>query len=233
MQLLLSSAALPDASLENLEDAAQRRSLRGLELVLEAGHAHGLDAARELRPVGHEVDDRTATPSPVRWVLAPSRAGTGEVLYWGHRAHILRAGLIVKQPVAEVPPGVRTALLHTTDVEEASRAAVWAERNGAYTCWEVNVGRLEADVLYDVLEVTGPHLVHVRLLGAGPESQQEEADVSGRGALFSQLALQGYGGSIALAPSAPERTALWHAWLLEQRGWGCGTAARKKAARAP
>ena len=99
-----------------------------------------------------------------------------------------------------------------------------------HTCWEVSPGILDTDRITGVLEATRPTLAHVRLPGSGPEADAPEH--AGAGALLARLALAGYAGTISLVPSPGVDLALWRRWLLQQRGWGCGTAAEKQARRA-
>lgn len=66
-------------------------------------------------------------------------------------------------------------------------------------------------------------LVHIRLLGAGPESAMHEG--RGVGDLMARLALSGFGGMVILAPSSPRFHVAWAIWLGRRRGWGCGSRA--------
>lgn len=232
MQLTLSNTALPGASLDDLRRAARRRSLQGLELVLGAGDGPPLGTACEGGQGEHPPSDLQEKEFPIRWLVMPPEVAVSELLYWGGRAHLMRAGLVIRRPADESLAGVPLALLHGTDPEAAQQAAAWARLHGGHTCWEVALEEHDPHEMEDVLNASGPHLAHVRLLGGGPESQQEAAGTGGRGALFSQLALRGYAGTIALAPSGPGREEAWRTWLFDRRGWGCGTAAQKKAARA-
>lgn len=231
MQLVLSSAALPGGRIDDLRRAAQRRDLEGLELVLGAEHRREIEAAP-----GGDRDERTANElsngePPVRWVLIEETPSVVDVLYWSRRAHLLDAGLLLRNAVPESPLGVPVALLHPTDRAAAQRAAVWAEIHDAHTCWEVALDQCDPDRIADVLEVTAPRLAHVRLLGAGPEAQNSAPGTTGTGAVFRELALQGYSGTVALVPSEGGSPEDWHRWLFDERGWGCNTAAEKKAAR--
>lgn len=230
MQLILSSAALPDGGLDDLRRAARRRELNGLELLLGAGHGHEVEASCELGGEESDVRDGRGEP-PVQWILIEQTPSVVDVLYWSRRAHLLDAGLLLRNAVPESPLGVPVALLHSTDRAAAQRAAAWAEIHDAHTCWEVVLDRCDPDQIADVLEVTAPRLAHVRLLGAGPEAQNSAPGTTGTGAVFRELALQGYSGTVALAPSEGGSLEDWHRWLFDERGWGCNTAAEKKAAR--
>jgi hypothetical protein len=232
MQLALSSAALPDASIATLRRAAQRRDLNALELVLGAGHAHGIGTPSKSPP----SVDRRAIPTrgespPVQWLLASKRPTITDLLYWARQASLLDAGLLLRNTITETPLGLPLALDHGTDLEEAQQAAAWARMHDAKTCWTVELGRRDEEQFTDVLDATAPTLAHVRLIGAGPETQSAAPGTAGTGAVLKELALNGYSGTVALTPSADGSTAEWQEWLLEGRGWGCGTAAQKKAAR--
>ena len=134
-------------------------------------------------------------------------------------------GLLLPVPETNPPSGGRLALVHETDPEAAVAAVRWAERHGAETCWEVTPGAHPPEVLEAVFDITAGRLAHVRLLGAGPESQASEA--TGAHPLWRAFALNGYTGTVALAPSAEADLATWRRWLFETRGWGCNTAAEK------
>lgn len=241
MKLLLSSDAWPGASLEALRAAARQRSLAGLELTLGAGHHHGADASP--LAIGHEegLDGAAADPPIAAWLLLPGGAPPAERTTWLQAARRLRASVLLRSPAPEHraapehPAVVRTALVHGSDLEAVRRAVRWAEEHDAQTAWEVRTADFDPDRWASVLDATGAHLAHVRLLGAGPEAEAgaARADPSdGTGWLLGRLALRGYGGTVALAPSSPEHLAAWERWLRRGRGWGCGTAAEKAAARA-
>lgn len=232
MQLALSSAAVPDASIDTLRSAARRRDLKALELVLGAGHGHGIGTPS--KPGGRAMTDAVppqAGEPPVQWLLTSGAPSVTDVLYWGRQASLLDAGLLLRGTVLESPLGLPLALVHETDLQEAQRAAAWARMHDAKTCWTVRLGQRESDQFAEVLDVTASTLAHVRLLGAGPEAQSAGSDRLGTGAVLKELALKGYSGTVALAPSARGATADWREWLFEERGWGCNTAAKKKDAR--
>ena len=228
MQMILSSAALPDESLDMLRRGTRRRDLAGLELVLGAG----LDPSGQLGPdAAAKAAPEPGTP-PVRWVLGPDGAGDAEVMYWGQQAHLLDAGLLLRHPVSASPVGVPLAVLHGTDPTEAQRAAAWARMHGASTGWTVRLHQDDPDELSSTLDVTAPALAHVRLMGAGPEAQSAAPGTTATGTVLKELALRGYDGTVALAPSPDGSTDAWRRWLFEERGWGCNTVAKKKEERA-
>lgn len=231
MRLTLTSAALPEAPLDRLRRAARRRDLEALEVVVGAGHAHGVEAACEVGPEDAGASLIESEGPPIRWLLMEGAPSVAEILYSGRQAALLEAGLLLRDAVPESPLGLPIGLVHGTDPEAAQKAAAWARMHDANTCWEVALGRRDPESVADVLDATAPTLAHVRLLGAGPETQSEVPGTTGTGAVLKELALHGYSGTVALAPSAEGSLEAWRKWLFEGRGWGCGTAAQKKAER--
>lgn len=232
MQLVLSSTALPDASIETLRRAARRRALGGLELVLGVGPVHEGAAARKGEPRDDaEVSTFQRGDPPVRWLLMKSSPTVTDLLYWERHASLIDAGLLLRGAVPESPLGVPVARMHGTDVQAAQRAAAWARMHDAKTGWEVDLGALEEEQIEAVLDVTAPTLAHIRVQGAGPEAQAESSGASRMGTLLKALTLRGYSGTIALAPSARGNEGAWREWLFDERGWGCNTAAKKKASK--
>lgn len=226
MKLCLSSDALPAGSLDELTRASRRRALDGLELRIEAGHGHGLDEALCTVRQQARVECLPGDHAPIVWLVLPQDVSLVMLLIWTGAAHQLGAGLILEKPVPDPPRGVKLALLHGNDPAEAAQAVAWAERHSAFTCWQVNPALNEADI-QTVLSATRSTLAHVRLLGSGPEADNSASPATG--VLMGRLALSGYDGSIALAPSSPNNSDAWRRWLFETRGWGCGTAAEKQA----
>lgn len=230
MRLLLSSDALPDAPLDVLGQACRRRALAGLELSVGAGQTHGLD--ERVCPL-HQRNGSACVPedaASVAWLRLPPSTSLVMLMIWAGAAHQMGAGLLLPEPVPDPPTAVRLALVHGSDPAEARAAAGWARRHGAGTCWDVAPGTLEAGRVERVLAETLPTLAHMRLPGSGPEADGPGS--SGTGALLGRLALGGYAGTIALVPSPGADLGQWSRWLLDRRGWGCGTAAEKQARRA-
>lgn len=230
MKLLLSSAALPDGSLRELRIGMERRNFAGLEVVVGAEHAHGIEATCEIGAAEHPPQNCDEREPPIRWLFSRESPSLAEVLYWGQRAHLLGAGLALPGPTSASPAGLPVALVHSTDRVSAQRAAAWARMHHARTCWEVEVGRVDAESLSEVLHITAPHLGHVRLLGGGPETSSGDAREARTADVLKQLALQGFSGTVALVPSNEGALDKWRRWLLEERGWGCNTAAKKEEA---
>ncbi len=220
MKLLLSSDALPAASLDELGQACRHRALDGLELVLGRSQGHRYEALRCPIEAG---DEAVVPPVPIYWLALPGRSRLSELMTWAGEAHRLGAGLLLWEPVEELPRPVRVALVHGSDPTELAVAVRWAERQGMHTCYQPEPEVLRRCGWKEALQQTFPTLVHVRLPGSGPEGQAAEAP-TGVGALLAQLALAGYSGTVALVPSNAERLPEWETWLRRRRGWGCGTA---------
>lgn len=226
MNLCLSSDVLPDASLAALDRACVRRALTGLALTLGAGHGHGLDARVCPMKENAGLAGAPRPTTPVTWLRLSTLPSAGMLRTWARAAYHLGAGLLLPTPV-DAPLAVRTALVHRTDPDAARRAADWATRHGAQTAWAVTPARHTPDALRRTLDATAGTLAHVRLIGGGPEA--ETSDDAGTGALMAALALRGYGGTVSLAPSPGADLDGWRRWLLDERGWGCNTAAEKRA----
>jgi len=222
---LLSSDALPTATLDELGAACRRRALAGLELVLGRGQGHRYEALRCPIEAG---DEAVQPPVPVCWLALPGRPRLSELMTWAGEAHRLGAGLLLRAPVEELPRPVRAALVHGSDLAEVEQAVAWARQQGMFTCYQPEPEALQQGTWRMVLAQTLPTLAHVRLPGSGPEGQEAGAP-TGVGAFLAALTLAGYAGTVALIPSAPDRLPAWETWLLRRRGWGCGTAALRKA----
>lgn len=220
MKLLLSSDALPTASLEVLGEACRRRALAGLELVLGCGQGHHYEALRCPVEAGDEV---VVPPVPIYWLALPGRPRLSELMTWAGEAHRLGAGLLLWEPVEELPRPVRVALVHGSDPAALALAVHWAQSQGVHTCYQPEPEVLRQGGWEAVLRQTLPTLAHVRLPGSGPEGQTADTP-TGVGALMAHLALKAYKGTVALIPSRLEQLPAWKAWLLRRRGWGCGTA---------
>ena len=233
MRLLLNCAALPDAPFEALVAAARRRHFAGLELTLDRGEGHSANAVACEAHNGDACFPDAPLDLEVAWLALPADAPLGLLMAWASTASGLGSGVLLRQPVLEPLP-VPTALVHGTDLDAARQSARWAGVHGVGTAWEVRPSTFDRDLWGAVLDATAPRLVHVRLLGAGPEAQPARVEVGdvpdGTGWLLSRLALDGYGGTVSLAPSSPDALPVWERWLRRGRGWGCGTAAEKQAA---
>ena len=226
MKLILSTDALPDQSIDELVRACRRRALDGLEVVLESDQAHGLHEPTLSQGSCASLRRARRAGIAVEWFHAGRRqqgfAG------WGRPAQRLGAGLLLAE-TSEQPSGGRVAQLHGSDDSVVRTAVNWAEHHDLRTAWQVEIREVDAGVIDRVLDRTAERLAHIRLLGGGPEA--EELEGGAMGYLFRSLAMGGYQGTIAIAPSGRDRLDEWKKWLLDQRGWGCNTAAEKRAGR--
>lgn len=229
MQLIVSNEAFSSVSLDEVRRGARQRGLDGVEVLVATG-GEGTSAG-SLRSAGPDVSGLTEEHPPIRWLRLAANASLTELLYWGRQAHLVGAGLVLQETAVETPLCVPLALQHPTDVEAAQRATAWARMHDATTCWEIALEAVDEEAFEDVLEVTAPTLAHVRVRGTGPEIASGASDTSGMGTLLKALTLRSYSGTVALAPSARGRETAWREWLLDEHGWGCNTAAKKKAAR--
>jgi len=228
MTISLSSEALPSAAIKTLRDGARQRDVDGLELLVGTGaDPHGDPSAAPGR-LNEAIEEGTP---PIQWLLLGPQASLTELLYWSRQAHLIGAGLVLQSTIVESPLCVPLALLHPTDPERAHRAAAWARMHDAQTCWEVRLGATDEQQLEAVLDVTMPTLGHVRLRGAGPNAPSAAPGLVDTGTVLKELTLRGYTGTVALAPADSDEEAAWRTWLFDERGWGCNTAAEKRAAR--
>lgn len=223
MKLCLSSDALPDAPPGVLDRACKRRALQGLELTLGVGHAHALDERICPLREDKEINGFVELETRIAWLRLPTRPPLSTLMTWANAAYQLETGLLLPDPVS-TPLVARAALVHPTGPDTAQEAADWAREHDAYTAWTVQPARYTPDELRRTLERTAPTLAHVRLVGGGPEASNDE----GTGVLMTELALRGYAGTIALVPSPGAALDRWSRWLLDERGWGCNTAALKR-----
>lgn len=225
MRLGLSSAAAPDASLDELLAACLRRGLVALELREEDGHGvsggpegmGGAEAQGCARSAGVEITGFRSKAGGEDLALARVAAGAG--------APVLVAGSCCLPSRAERAAGLASVgaeiavTLHGDGLEEELERALVCE---CQLAWDVdlaegNVGATTARLLSRV----GDRLRHVRIIGGGPEAALQEG--KGVGELMGRLALAGYGGSVILAPSSPRFGVAWRSWLGRRAGWGCGS----------
>lgn len=236
MRLTLSSSALPEAALPELVAAGVRRGFAGLEL--EEGHAHGLGpgaptaaveamaagAARSGLPItafrlgdaGRAADPATARlgtalGAPIVATVDPDHAA---IVVADAVPHFAEAGttllLAVETGRAEVMAWLRAV------AEMAPPGAVGL-------AWDIDPGAGPLTTPDAVLEAGGGRIRHIRLQGGGPEAVGQVG--LGIGRLMGALALAGYAGTFALAPSTPRFRHAWRAWLGHRGGWGCGSKA--------
>lgn len=227
MKLALASAAAPDAPLGDLLAACRRRGFAALEL--EEGHKHGV--ARELGALEAFAATELVTTTGFELVglrlHGPIREGAVRLL---RLQEALAAPLIIDASRPEAPDvaallareGPRRVMLSTRDPLELLESLP----PSVGLAWDVapaeGSGEDEASAHRTVVERTGRRLRHVRLLGGGPESALHEG--RGIGTLMGTLALSGFPGTLAVAPSSTRYRVAWDAWLGRRGGWGCGGA---------
>jgi hypothetical protein len=225
MELGLSSAAAPDATVAELVEACARRGLRVLELREEDAHGVRVGAERlvlaeaaalaaaggvrigalrvGLERAGQGADAAAAARALGCVLLAECTAAFADRLDLGRRWQAAGA------PAALVVRGGGA-------VQEADAALA----AGLAVAWDAVPGEDLAGVAKPLLERCGERLVQVCVHGAGPEGVMHEG--AGIGAVMRELALSGYGGGLVLAPSSPRYRTAWRTWLGRRRGWGCG-----------
>jgi sugar phosphate isomerase/epimerase len=215
----------PSAGLEAASAVAERAARAGIGI-----------AALRLDDVASVLDPRTprlavalGAPVVVRVdVGATARSGAGAADDGGEPAGL--EGDVVSI-VREATPlfaevGATLLLACSGDVDEVERLRMWVEAAPAGTlglAWDVTPGDPRLAVPAAVLEAAAGHIRHIRLHGGGPETMGQEG--LGVGRLMSALALSGYTGALALAPSNPRFRYAWGAWLGRRGGWGCGSKA--------
>lgn len=225
MRLGLSSAAAPEASLDELLAACLRRGLVALELREEDGHGvsgapggiAGAEAQRRARTSGVEITGFRSRTGGEDLALARVAAGAG--------APVLVAGSCCLPSRAERGAGLASVGAEIAVTIEGDVKEEELERALACECqlaWDVdvadgNVGATAARLLPRIRD----RLRHVRIVGGGPEAMMHTG--KGVGELMGRLALAGYDGSIILAPSSSRFRVVWQNWLGRRGGWGCGS----------
>lgn len=234
MRLGLSSAAAPDATFQELLSVCQARGLGCLELG--AGHAHGVEpgSARPDQAGAERAEAERAGIhlAGVRLAAADLEADPGDLA-----AFALSLGAPLLVPAGELgraPRGLTTGLVRVVlppgraalaaldalddDVRPASRLPL---------AWDADPAAGDVSVVAgEILARAGRRLRHLRLYGGGPEAAAQEGQ--GVGALLARLALSGFDGSLALAPSSARYRVVWSAWLGRRGGWGCGSKAEDR-----
>lgn len=122
--------------------------------------------------------------------------------------------------------GAMLLLACSGDLAEIERLRRWVEAAPAGSmglAWDVAPGDGALAVPEAPLAVGDGHIRHIRLYGGGPESMGQEG--LGVGGLMGALALSGFTGALALAPSDRRYRYAWGAWLGRKGGWGCGSKA--------
>ncbi len=224
MRLALSSAVLPGRTPADLARACGPRGLAGLEIVL--GEIPSLDEARRWRAL--EVPVIALRAETAELAGSKELASVAGVL----EAPVVAApGLLSSERVAELAReyaahGATLLLGHRTDVKRTREAAAIVEEVGREAlglAWEIRPLEDDLASAAEVLRAGSPHVLHVRLHGGGPE--QRAQDGLGVGTLFVDLALAGYRGAVALAPSSEAQREAWERWIVGTGSSGCGSKA--------
>lgn len=224
MRLGISSLAAPEADLQELWAACERRGLTALEL--DATPAVRLELLAEGGLPG-SADDAASGRRPriagIRTRVGSDDVGSGAALATANPVPLLLEGGDLDARLEEVHrlvgAGVdaRLVIRGGQAVGEAERAL----REGVHLAWDV--APAETDLAWDLprLESSlGRGVGYIRLLGGGPESAMQEG--LGIGALMGRLGLAGFRGPLILAPSSTKYRVAWQRWVGRRGGWGCG-----------
>lgn len=219
----LSSAAAPDAALEELVEIAGRRGFGAIEL--RKGDAHGVTPADEatwiatgpapaagIRITGY----RTAGAGHERALARLSRALGAPVIVDGSDGMVERVDRARRLAAAGADVAV---VLRGEQAGDDAALAAWA---GLALAWDADPrdGSL-GERVGSLLRRHAGRLRHIRLLGGGPEAALQ--DGAGLGEMMRCLALEGYAGTLVLAPSTTRYRVAWRNWLGRRGGWGCGS----------
>ncbi len=224
MRLGLCSGASPEASLDELLQAAGRRGFAVVEL--RDGDAHGVDSvgpppAVAARAVAEGVEIagyRVTAPTEPRRLARIAAQIAAPILYDGAVGVGERLEFALRLASEGVPTGFVIRSGETTaDVRAAHDA-------GLDLAWEADPrdGPLGPGVAR-LLDEFGDGLRHIRLHGGGPEAGLQEGQ--GVGEMTARLALAGYQGTVVVTPSSPRYHIAWQSWLGRRGGWGCGSKA--------
>jgi hypothetical protein len=226
MQLGLSSAAAPDAVLDDLLAACVRRGLAVLEL--RAGDSHGVAVAGPGSPIGDAVRRAAAAGVRITGLRIESLATGPEVAELAPAAGAARVPLLLaggagvgdrlERAAAVQALGASAVVVVSGDVPAAEVEAVLAA--GFDVAWDAAASDL-ARAGSRVLGLAGERLRHIRLGGGGPETALQAG--LGVGELMVTLALAGYAGSLILTPSSDRYRIAWRTWLGRRGGTGCGS----------
>ena len=222
MLLGLSSAAAPDAGLEELVDIAARRGFGALEL--NEGDAHGITPDSDRRAILGVLE---------RAAGAGVRISGYRALRTGHDVALARLSRALGAPVLLDGPAEAAARVARATAMDAAGAEVAVVLHGSSVAEDAELAgsaglplAWDADPRLGVLDGTVQALLrrgalrHVRLLGGGPEAAMQ--DGMGVGEMMRRLAVGGYAGTLVLAPSTARFRVAWRKWLGRRGGWGCG-----------
>jgi len=223
MQLGLSSAAAPEATVHELIGVCAARGLRTLEL--RSGDAHGIDpgADSSLEVAGALA---RATNAGVRIAGIRCEDAVEPVAL----AHLSRA---LDAPVTVATGDMMHRIELAAAIDAAGGRALVVVRGNADQ-WHADIVAAGFDYAWDIdgectrvasdaailLGSSDPALRYIRMIGSGPETAMHEG--RGIGNLMGTLALAGFAGPVVLAPSSARYRVAWATWLGRRGGWGCG-----------
>jgi hypothetical protein len=219
MRLGLSAAAAPEARLDELLEACDRRGLLAVEL-LPGASGFSLAAPQLSVGAGHHA------------------AAVAGILIEDAADHVLLAGA---SRTLGVPIIVGGTAAHDERVSCARRirllggaahallsgpAAAWVHllgESGESFAWQLDDTCSDPVADSDRLLAWPGALQYIRLVGGGPEAAMHEG--RGIGAVMGRLTLAGYSGPLVLAPGSPRYRIAWSMWLGRRGGFGCGSKA--------
>jgi hypothetical protein len=226
MVLGLSSAAAPEATLEDLLETAARRGFGAVEL--REGDAHGVIPDDD----GPGIAATLAEAAVVGIAISGYRIGrAGHDLALARLSHALGAPMVLDGPDDVAGRMARAVQMRRAgaDVAVVLRGASAPEdaaivaAAGLALAWDADPRAGPLDLLVESLLQRSPgRLRHIRLLGGGPEVMMQGG--RGIGGMMRRLALAGYEGTLVLAPSTTRYRVAWQQWLGRRGGGsGCGS----------
>ncbi|MCZ7682955.1 MAG: DUF2249 domain-containing protein [Sandaracinaceae bacterium] len=227
MKLALSSEALPGSTPAELARACASRGLAGVELVLD------------VVPTAAQVEAWRAGAVPVVALHV-------ETLALASAPELAAIAGKLEVPVA-APPGwsvrprprswrERTPPRARRSCSGCGRGPKTSDRwrgssSGSGRARWVSCGTFARSTTTSASPTSSGERAHLTSCtsvsrGGGPE--QREQDGRGLGGLFVHLALAGYPGVVAMAPSEPARVDAWREWARTSSSSGCGSRAHSR-----
>ncbi len=223
----LSSEAAPDASLADLVSALRRHGLAAIEL--RAGDAHGISGALPEKALFEGMMLAADADVAISGYTDNGSDNEADLVMLSRvvRCLILVDGTRPFEERLERASRLREGGVHVAVVVRDDAAVMDARTSvalGLQVAWVADPSRGPVGgTASQLLSECGERLVHVRLLGGGPESVMHEG--RGVGELMGRLALAGFEGAVILAPSSPRFHVAWATWLGRRGGFGCGSKA--------
>jgi hypothetical protein len=228
MRLGVTSAAAPDAGIEELFEACLRRGLTAVELRCS-------DVLPDPRAASRIATAANVAGLTIAGVFADVAAPPERL---AAISRVLHAPTVIGDAAGcahDTPP---SAVMRSRARVAAEVAACGGDAlvllSGPARSWDDVVDQWAGDVAWQVaddcedpvataemlLRRRSGSLRYIRLVGGGPESVNQEG--RGIGAVMKRLAHAGYGGPLILVPSSPRFRTAWALWLGRRGGWGCG-----------